>query len=177
MKFIVLTLLLIIISRSTLADTLLYRDDIAGLEIVKSKEISSLEQDGNNFSFTLNSERFFTLTGFLLKQASSSRYPNAEGINEAFSNVQSTKNEKYSILEKGDIYIGFGNRKIMGSLYVSNYSGSTRMLCDMNFIHPIGDKYYWIMTLTTASEECADQRESLMKSLRNVYQSISVGKI
>jgi hypothetical protein len=164
---------LMLICIASVASEVMYSNEDAGLTISKTDEISDISVDGNYLSFDLNSERFFTLTAFALK-SSAEQYPIASELNEAFYQSQMDKKQNFKLIDKGKINILFNEKNIEGSMYTTHYLGSSRMLCDMNFIHPVGSQYYWVMTLTTSTEECEGQKESLMKSLGNVYKGISV---
>lgn len=172
-----LFILLLSLATVSVASEVLYSHEDASLKILKTEEIASIKVDGDYLSFNLNSDRLFLLTAFAMKQGSPKGYPNAAGLNEAIYRSKIGEKKQFKLADKADLHLNFNNKKILGSMYMTHYFGSTRMLCEMNFIHPVGNHYYWMMTLTTSSEECEDQQESLMKSIRNVYKSISVNGI
>jgi len=155
------------------AQNALYNNQDAAITIFPSKIVEAVNEADNKLDLSLGTSKF-TATAKLVQSADSGSYPATAEMNKLFFKASKEKSSSFSLINKTGIDIGFRNKKVTGSIYRGTYIGEAKKYCDVNLIHPIGNDFYFVLTVTTSPTKCERKYDVLMESIEEIYKAIRV---
>ncbi len=174
MKYIGLLVLFLSFSNA-FGEEFLFENTPSGIVIHEIDGVGSIDSKvfgGGAEAIRFNSDNdSYFVTGLIHPHKANVEYPKHKKIADIAFQQAKNRYPDMVVVNQSTTNTKFKNKTVQGSFIEANYTGSSMMLCDITEVHPVGNKHYLTITLTTAFDMCEKHIDKLRGALKKVYSS------